>query len=118
MRRSESAWPMVPRPFANEALGSWFGRIAARYRMNVDELAAAGHLHLDFGDRCREWLLMPPLNTADRVRLAFLSGVRERLLPLPYTGPAVSKVKTRLAFCEKCLWLNPLDVAAPYWKAQ
>lgn len=109
---------MVPRPFADEALGSWFGRIASRYGMNVDELATAGQLNFDFGDCCRDWLLIPPISAADRVRLAFLTGVREELLPRPYTGPLVTHVKTRVAFCEKCLWLNPLDISAPYWKAQ
>src|SRR6218665_303639 len=41
------SWPVVPRPFDDEAFGSWFGRIAARYRIRVDELASAAGVSLD-----------------------------------------------------------------------
>ncbi len=116
--RPERPWPLVPRPFADEALGSWFGRIASRFHMNVNELAAAGQLTLDFGEQCCEWLLLRPLNSADSARLSFLSGIGEENLPRPYVGPATARRQTQLAFCERCLWLNPLDVTAPYWKAE
>ena len=29
-------WPYAPRPFGDEAFGSWFGRVASRYRMTVE----------------------------------------------------------------------------------
>lgn len=118
MGRTETAWPLVPMPFAGEALGGWFGRIAARYRMNVDELARAGGLNFDFSDDCCDWLAIPRLTLADRSRLAFLTGVHEEVLPEPYTGPGTRVTKSRFSFCEKCLWLNPLDVTTPFWKAE
>lgn len=109
---------MVPRPFAGEAFGGWFGRIAARYQMNVDDLALAGDLHFDFGDDCCNWLVIPSLTIADRNRLAFLSGVHEEILPTPYAGRCTPQIERHLPFCPKCLWLNPLDIAAPFWKAE
>ena len=118
MGRTETPWPLVPRPFAGEALGGWFGRIAARYRMDVDELAQSGGIHFDFGDDCCNWLVIPRLALADRSRLAFLTGVHEEVPPEPYTGPDTRVARRRSSFCEKCLWLNPLDVSTPFWKAE
>ena len=34
----DAPWPVVPRPFQDETFGSWFGRLALRYRIGVDEL--------------------------------------------------------------------------------
>lgn len=38
--------PFAPRPFADEALGSWIGRVAGRYRMNVTQLDTDYELRL------------------------------------------------------------------------
>ncbi len=55
----DSPWPVVPRPFADEAFGSWFGRLALRYRIGVDELAIQADVELDFGHDCSHWLATP-----------------------------------------------------------
>lgn len=53
-------WPVVPLPFADETFGSWFGRLALRHHIDVDELAAQAGVELDFGRDCSRWLATPP----------------------------------------------------------
>jgi hypothetical protein len=38
MRPRETPLPFVPRPFVEEPLGGWLGRIAGFYRTDIDEL--------------------------------------------------------------------------------
>lgn len=110
----DSPWPVVPRPFADEAFGSWFGRLALRYRIDVDELATQADVELDFGRDCSHWLATPTptgsslrrlgvLTRIDREELRLLGGVKER--------------DDTFWFCERCFFLNPEDVTAPYWKS-
>lgn len=112
----ESAWPAVPRPFADEAFGGWFGRVAGRYGITVDELAAAADIELNLNPNDSGWLAVrAPVGSAMR-RLA----VRCRLAPeeiakLAMTGPVRAG---GLAYCYRCLVLNPQDVFSPYWKAR
>ena len=40
-------WPVAPRPFDDEAFGSWLGRLASRYRIGVDDLVRAAGIELD-----------------------------------------------------------------------
>jgi hypothetical protein len=86
--------------------------------MNVDELALSGDLHFDFGDQCCGWLLIPRLTVRDRARLAFLTSIREELLPELFGAPHAIPTERRFHYCQKCLWINPLDVTAPYWKEE
>ena len=44
MRTREALWLVTPGPFEDGAFGSWFGRLASRYRMSVDELAKLAEL--------------------------------------------------------------------------
>jgi hypothetical protein len=106
--------PWAPRPFAGEALGSWLGRLASAYRMDVDAFAAYAGVSIDF-DRTRgNWLALPPLSRSDNEGLRALCRFPEGDLPEPYhaDGPA------KLGYCRRCLYLNPLDVTAPYWQAR
>jgi hypothetical protein len=43
--------PWAPRPFGDEAFGSWLGRLAGRYRMSVVLLNATLDLGLQSTDR-------------------------------------------------------------------
>lgn len=43
-------------PFADELFGCWFARMAARYRMGVDELARIAGIDLAFESNCAGWL--------------------------------------------------------------
>ena len=56
----ETPLPFVPRPFVEEPLGGWLGRVAGFYRMGIDELAAEVGLDLGLDPKCRDWLFLPP----------------------------------------------------------
>ncbi len=52
-------WPLAPRPFDEEAFGSWLGRVAAKYRISV---AALWEVSVD--EPCQRfenvgWILFP-----------------------------------------------------------
>lgn len=114
MRTPEAPWPVAPRPFLDEAFGSWFGRLAARYRMTVDELAEIAGVNLS---GIGTWLSMPPPSGDDLQRLARLCRVEPTVL---VALPSESDSEIRRAcfgYCHTCLFLNPVDVTAPYWKA-
>ena len=101
----------------DEAFGSWFGRLAARYRMTVDELAETARLELDPSHVA--WLSMPrPRPRRDDIdRLAKLCRMEPATLLRLDHGYAEGPGAT-FFYCHTCLFLNPLDVTAPYWKAQ
>jgi len=40
MVQRETPLPLVKRPFPEEPLGGWLGRVAGFYKMDIDELAA------------------------------------------------------------------------------
>ncbi len=110
----DAPWPVVPQPFGDETFGSWFGRLALRYRIDVDELAAQAGVELDFGPDCSWWLATSPPTGPSLRRLAALC----RLNPedLRQLG-AARDPGDKFWFCERCFFLNPEDVTAPYWKA-
>ena len=114
MRTPETHWPVVPRPFADEAFGGWLGRLAGRYRMTVDELAqiAQLRLNLDHGT----WLSMPLPRRDDICRLAKLCRMEPAALFALSDAPAEDR-NTGFGYCHTCLFLNPLDVTTPYWRA-
>ena len=111
---STPLWPAVPAIMPGEAFGSWFGRIAARYRIDVDELARAAHIELDLGPQACRWLVTPAPQGQSAVRLARLSGVPIHDFEDLGRGCATK----RFRYCFKCLVLNPRDVFAPYWSKQ
>jgi hypothetical protein len=106
-------WPVVPRPFEGEAFGSWFGRIAARYRMRVDELACGAGLALDLCGGA--WLASQPPQGEARRRLAELCRLPSEVIGS--MAPQTSVVTNRFWYCYPCLDLNPQDVLSPYWRA-
>ena len=108
-------WPVAPRPFDDEAFGSWLGRLASRYRIGVDDLVRAAGIELDIDlDVCR-WLDTP----APAQRAAVQLGQLCRLSPVTLRQmlPAARSERPTLAYCYQCLIMNRLDVTAPYWKA-
>jgi hypothetical protein len=110
----ESAWPAAPRPFRDEAFGGWFGRVAGRYGITVDELGAAANIQLNLNPDGTGWLAACAPAGRSMKRLAALC----RLAPAEIE--ALAKFGTvragRLAYCYRCLVLNPQDVFSPYWK--
>jgi hypothetical protein len=53
----EKTWPAAPRPFPDETFGGWFGRVAGRYGITVDELAGAANIRLDLNPEGSGWLV-------------------------------------------------------------
>lgn len=112
------AWPVAPRPFAVEPIGSWLGRVAARYRMSVDELAQMYDLELDFDRPNNAWLVPLRIEQATVDRLARLARVEADDLNALQWLPIGSAPRTHLAYCPVCIFLNPLDVTSPCWKRE
>lgn len=107
--------PVAPRPFEAEVLGGWIGRLAARYRMTVKEFAERHGLDLNVEDR-GGWLTMPALEDQAADVLAALTRIsREQIMLIHAPLPSTSK-RTRFCYCARCVFLNPLDVAAPIWR--
>lgn len=110
-------WPVAPRPFDDEAFGSWFGRVAAKYGISVLELAESARVGIDIGDSAGTWLAAAVPGTSAVRRLAQLC--RMPAAELRRLRPEASEGLTkRFYYCYRCLYLNPADVTTPYWKAQ
>jgi len=116
MRTHSPLWPIAPRPFDDEAFGSWFGRVAAKYGISVLELAQSSGVGVDVGEDASTWLGAAVPGASAVRRLAHLcrmpAAELRRLGPKPSVAPA-----KRFHYCYRCLYLNPADVTAPYWKA-
>lgn len=107
----------APRPFDAEVVGGWTGRIAAHYKMYVQAFAATWELDLRTPDG-QGWLLMPELRHHTAERLAALTWIsRDRIKDIriapPWVGP-----RTQFCYCARCVFLDPLDVAAPIWRRE
>lgn len=110
-----SVWPAVPRIIQGESFGSWFGRIAARYRVDVDELGRIAEIKLDLGTDACQWLAAPAPQGRHVARLSALTGIpAEQIAAMGY--PADPTTNSR--YCFKCLVLNPDDVFSPFWQRQ
>jgi hypothetical protein len=55
-------WPIAPRPFFEEAFGSWLGRIAARYKTNVGLIWKTGTGLAMPTFTSAGWILFPPVS--------------------------------------------------------
>jgi len=98
-------------------MGSWLGRVAARYRMSVAQLCDAHGLELDINTSRAGWLvlpLMPDSIISQLARLARLDEGRLHEIQTPIGWAAVTR-RTQ-TYCAHCLFVNPVDVAAPRWK--
>lgn len=116
MSASRPPWPCVPRPFADEAFGSWIGRVAGRYRISVDELAQAAGVFLDFGAECSTWLIASPPAESELDRLSRVSGISTARLAAMRSATSLTTRVFR--YCFHCLFLNPVEVESPYWHAR
>ena len=63
-------WPVALRPFADEPLGSWLGRVAASYRITVEQLWCDAGLDERPISTSAGWLLAAGINRDDLRRLA------------------------------------------------
>jgi hypothetical protein len=105
--------PWAPRPFRDEAFGSWIGRLAGRYRMSVVLLNADFDLQLRF-DGPLHWLFPSTAGAESMARLSGLTRLGEVHIPPP--APYDSDKPSRSApYCRRCVFLNPEEVESPYW---
>ena len=104
---------MTPKPLPDEALGSWLGRAAARYRIGVDELIAASGLEVDIGEQACTWLAAVPKGEGAIRRLCHIS----RLAQVDVLRMLTPKRLYADVFpcCYRCLMLNPWEIESPYW---
>jgi hypothetical protein len=112
------AWPIAPRPFYEEAFGSWLGRVACRYAISVDMLFQQSGL----GDlpalTNASWILFPPLEPTRLDGLAQLARITDDR-PYHMQTPAEWMVwRKHLLYCHACLALNHADVFAPVWQRE
>jgi hypothetical protein len=111
-------WPAAPRPFHEEAMGSWLGRVAARYRMGVTQLLKDYDLQVPINASGAGWLLLPALNTEVLQRLARLARMKVDMLQAIQIPVSWSCDCRNVFYCKACLFVNPEDVFSPMWKRQ
>ncbi|WP_407830811.1 TniQ family protein [Verminephrobacter eiseniae] len=106
------ALPVAPRPFADEILGGWIGRLAGRYRMSVSEFAAVHALELGL-ESGAGWLLIPALQPETLTRIAVLTRIEEARIAEVKAPVSWIIWRTHFVYCPRCVFLNPLDVTSP-----
>ncbi len=108
--------PLAPRPFTDEALGSWIGRLASRYRIGVLQLDAQYRLQLGLS-RPLAWLAPGPMSEDTLERLCWLTHCPALVISALAVEGAAIKVRS-VSYCWRCVFLNPLEVESPYWKRE
>ena len=114
---SQPPLPVVPRPFWDEALGGWVGRLAAKYDIGVAQLLNDYRLPIALSDSPMGWLSMPQLPDTVLDKLAWLARIDIRYLQ-QIQSPSDAMSEYGCLYCVKCLFLNPADVFSPYWRRQ
>lgn len=111
-------WPIAPRPFFEEAFGSWLGRIAARYKTSVGLIWEAG-TGLEMPRLTKAgWILFPPVSSSNLSRLSRLARINDGILDMIQTPHEWIVDQRYLAYCFRCLVLNDADVTASRWKRE
>lgn len=112
----DRAWPVAPRPLPLEVFGSWLGRVAARYRIGVDDLVAAAAVDIELGTQANHWLAARPISGDAVSRLGHLARLsREEVeRTLRFAGQKAEGYPC----CFTCLVLNPWEVESPYWRLE
>lgn len=101
-------------PLPDETFGGWFGRVAGRYGITVDELAGAADIRVDLNPEGSGWLVAGAPGDGPLRRLAALCRLAPgdvQVLSTPWPVHVGD-----LIYCYRCLVLNPSDVFSPYWK--
>lgn len=97
-------------------MGSWLGRVAARYWMSVGDLSEEYGLELNINAPRAGWIALPMVPDATVGRLARLARLDKGRLLQIQTPNCVSATRRVQLYCARCLFVNPVDVAAPRWK--
>lgn len=115
---SARPWPLAPRPFYEEAFGSWLGRVTARYQISVAMLWESSVSAKLPALGTAGWILFPvgcPLVLERFSKLARLNDDRLSHIQTP-TGWTTDR--QCLPYCFRCLVLNDADVSAPRRKRE
>ena len=99
-------------------MGGWLGRLAARYRMRVDEFAERAGVDCDLAITNVGWLLAPPLTATAIDRLARQSRCDADRIRALQTPQEWLSDRYDLPYCAECLFVNPLDASATRWKRE
>lgn len=99
-------------------MGSWIGRIAARYRMRTLEFAADWGVQAPLCATNVGWLLAAPIPELVIKKWAYLARIDPEQLKRIQTPDPWLIPRKRVAYCGRCLFLNRADVTAPRWKRE
>ncbi|MGZ2747243.1 TniQ family protein [Burkholderia stagnalis] len=117
MLDASKPWPIAPRPFFEEAFGSWLGRVAA-YQVSVSMLWETS-TGLELPDLSRAGgILFPPVSSSPLDRLSELARLSDGRLKAIQTPSEWIVDQRYLVYCCRCLVLNEIDVSAPRWKRE
>jgi len=106
----------TPRPFSEEAFGSWLGRVASRYQMSVAQIWDFSQLGTFPALSNIGWILFPPLPEGTLATLSAVTRLNPNRLARIQTPSDWLPDRTHLPYCFRCLVVNPVDIAAPRWK--
>ncbi|ABK10005.1 conserved hypothetical protein [Burkholderia cenocepacia HI2424] len=118
MSDTHRPWPIAPRPFLEEAFGSWLGRIAARYQTSVDLIWESGTGVAMPSLTKAGWILFPPVPSATLSRLSRVARLNDGILSMIQTPHEWVFDQKYLVYCFRCLVLNDADVTASRWKRE
>lgn len=96
-------------------MGSWLGRVAARYQMDVQELCSEYELDLGIDLKVASWLTLPAVSDQTLHELARLARLDEDRLWEIQTPDGAALMGRTQVYCARCLFVNPVDVT-PRWK--
>jgi len=99
-------------------MGSWLGRVAARYRMSVRQLCDEYGLELNVDTSSAGWLVRPLVPDSTVSQLARLARLDEGRLHEIQTPTVWAASRRAQGYCARCLFVNPVDVTAPRWKRE
>ena len=117
-RSNPGLWPVAPRPFYEEAFGSWLGRVAARYQVSVGalwEISVSEEMPV-LGSA--GWILFPTISPFTLQQFATLARLDVARLSHIQTPPAWLADRRCMPYCFRCFVLNDADVSAPRWKRE
>lgn len=96
-------------------MGSWIGRVAARYRVSVEQLCDDGGIELDTSGNLG-WLMPVQLPSEQLRRLARLARLDSGRLSAIEAPSSWRRDRIWAHYCATRVFLNPADVTAPRWK--
>ena len=111
----ERPLPYACRPFPEEPLGGWLGRISGYYHMGIDELAAEFDVDFGLDEECRDWLSLPSQPEINLERIGYLTHSSPKDLRALEVNERWGRAAGAYRFCRTCLFVNPENVFAPRW---